>query len=66
MKEGDVILSVNGVDTPTYEDLRSALRQAGSEAEVVFINTDNGRTESITLYPDNGKIGIACESTSVQ
>jgi hypothetical protein len=66
MKEGDVILSVNGVDTPTYEALRSVLRRAGSEAEVIFINTDNGRTESITLYPDHGRIGIACVSTPVQ
>jgi hypothetical protein len=34
-------------------------------AEVVFVNVDNGARESITLYPQNSRIGVNGESVQV-
>lgn len=56
--KGDIILSFNGIATPTYEDLRSAVQQSGNRAAVIFLNVENGQRESIILYPENSAIGV--------
>jgi hypothetical protein len=66
LRQGDVILSFNGTATPTFDALRDAVQQGGSEAEVIFLNADNGHRESITLYPEDGFIGVLGESVSVE
>jgi S1-C subfamily serine protease len=66
MLVGDIILSVNGGETPTVEALAAALQEADGEAEVVFRNSENGAIESIVLYPVGGRIGIQGETVTLQ
>jgi hypothetical protein len=65
MKVGDIIMSINGTATPDYDALRSALVDSGSQAEVDFINVDNGELERITLSPTRGAIGASVEQIEV-
>jgi hypothetical protein len=66
LREGDVILSIAGVPTPTTDDSREVLAQAGRKVEVIFINVENGQRESIVLYPRGGLIGVDAESVQVE
>jgi hypothetical protein len=65
LRPGDIILSYNGSATPTFEALADAVQQSGNEAEVVFINQDNGEEEAITLFPVEGRIGVTVEPVQV-
>jgi S1-C subfamily serine protease len=66
LREGDIILSLNGAATPTVNDLIAAVQQSPSEAEVVFLNVENGQRESVLLYPDNARIGVEGMSVPVE
>jgi hypothetical protein len=61
LRAGDVLLSVGGVRTRTFADLRNALTQAQGDVEVIFINGENGQTESLTVTPEGTLIGVTCE-----
>jgi hypothetical protein len=63
---GDVILTFNGVATPTFDALRDAVQESGSDAEVVFLNCENGQRESIVLHPEEGRIGVGVETVPVE
>jgi len=65
MKAGDIIMSVNGTATPDFDSLQTALGEAGSQAEVDFINVDNGKLERITLNPVSARIGATVEQVQV-
>lgn len=65
MKVGDIIVRINSQATPDFDALRAALEAAGSEAEVDFINVDNGQLERIVLYPDDTRIGATVEQTEL-
>ena len=65
MVVGDTILSYNGTPTPTFEALASAVHDSDGEVQVVFINSENDETETITLYPEDGRIGVSGESVPV-
>jgi hypothetical protein len=60
LKEGDIILTLGGTATQTVDELKAALAGVGPEAEVVFINVDNGQTESMVLRSTNGRLGVMC------
>jgi membrane-associated protease RseP (regulator of RpoE activity) len=65
---GDIILKVNGTPTPTFEALSKALAQAGSRAQVLVIrddDDDDDEPETITLFPQNGLIGVTVEPVRV-
>jgi hypothetical protein len=62
----DIILSFNDTPTPTFEALRDAVQQSGSQAEVIFLNGENGQREAITLYPVNGLIGVLGVAVQVE
>ncbi|HKB40869.1 MAG TPA: PDZ domain-containing protein [Gemmataceae bacterium] len=64
---GDIILQVNGTPTPTFEDLVKALAQAGNRAEVLIIreDADDDKPETVTLFPQNGLIGVSVERVRV-
>jgi S1-C subfamily serine protease len=66
LREGDIILSLDGVPTPTFDDLARAVQQAGRQAEVIFLNVENGRRESILLYPVAGRIGVTGQGVRVE
>jgi membrane-associated protease RseP (regulator of RpoE activity) len=66
LEVGDIILSYNGTDTPTFETLRDAVQQSSGAVEVIFYNAENEQRESITLYPRNGRIGVSGESVQVE
>lgn len=61
LRVGDVILSFAGVTTPSFDDLREAVGQAGGEAKVIFINGENGQTEYLTVALPEGRLGVTCE-----
>jgi hypothetical protein len=65
MKVGDIIMAINGNATPDFDSLRSALVDSGSQAEVDFINVDNGELERIILYPAGAMIGATVEQVTV-
>jgi S1-C subfamily serine protease len=65
LRVDDIILSFDGTATPSFEALAAAVQQSGSEAEVIFINADNGQQESIVLYPQGGRIGVNGEAVQV-
>jgi hypothetical protein len=65
LRQGDIILSFGGTPTPTYEALCDVVQQVGSRAEVIFINSENGQTESVVLYPRNGRIGLSGETVDL-
>jgi len=64
---GDIILKVNGTPTPSFEALVKALAQAGNRAEVLIIreDADDGKPETVTLFPENGLIGVSVEPVRV-
>jgi hypothetical protein len=65
MMEGDVILSINGKATPDIDTLCDIVQNAGDVVDVVFISGITGRTEAISLYPQDGKLGIIGQGVSV-
>ncbi len=62
---GDIIISFNGIPTPDFDTLANAVARAGNKAQVVVIRDDNGKRETVTLYPKNGRIGLSGESVRV-
>jgi hypothetical protein len=62
---GDIILSINGMATPDYNALANAVARSGSEAKVLVIRDEGGARETVTLYPKNGRIGLAGERMRV-
>jgi S1-C subfamily serine protease len=64
---GDIILSVNGTPTPDFEAFVQALAKAGGRAEVLAIrgDDDDGKPETVTLFPKNGIIGVTVERVRV-
>jgi hypothetical protein len=65
MNVGDVILDINGKAIPDIETLRDVVSNAGEVIDMVYINGETGETESISLYPQDGKIGIYGNSVPV-
>jgi membrane-associated protease RseP (regulator of RpoE activity) len=61
LRQGDVILSFNGVATPSFDALREAVAAAAGPAEVIFFNPEPGQKESLTVTPAAGKIGVDVE-----
>jgi hypothetical protein len=66
LKVGDVILSYDGKETPTFEALAAAVQESGKKAEVVFLNPDTGDQEALTLFPVNGRIGVTVEPVELE
>jgi membrane-associated protease RseP (regulator of RpoE activity) len=62
---GDIIMKVNGTATPTFEALSQALAQSGGRARVVVIR-EGDESETVTLYPLNGLIGVSVEPARVE
>jgi membrane-associated protease RseP (regulator of RpoE activity) len=62
---GDIILKVNGTPTPTFEALAQALARAGNRAQVVIVR-EGEESETITLVPQNGTIGVSVEPARVE
>jgi hypothetical protein len=65
MEVGDIILNFNGTPTPTFEALADAVARSGSQAQVLVIRGDGGERETITLFPQDGRIGLSGEPVRV-
>jgi hypothetical protein len=65
LRVGDIIVSIDGQATPTIDDLKSIVRAANGDVEVVYINSASGEWESITLTPNNGKLGVMAKSVEL-
>jgi hypothetical protein len=62
---GDIILSFNGIPTPNFEALANAVARSGSQAQVLVVRGEDGERETVTLFPQNGRIGLSGESIRV-
>jgi len=65
LQRGDVIISVNGVRTRHFEDLRSALTAGPSPVAVEFFNQSTGQRSSANVMVNNGTIGVSVVETPV-
>ena len=65
MEVGDIILNFNGTPTPTFEALADAVARSGSQAQVLVIRGDGGERETVTLFPQDGRIGLSGEPVRV-
>jgi hypothetical protein len=66
LQVGDVILTINGQPTPSYEYLRPSVERGGPRADVVFLNKDNGNVERMILRPVAGRIGVTIDEVRVR
>jgi hypothetical protein len=55
---GDVIVSVGGKRISTPAELTAALKAAGDEAEVTYVNPEDGKFETKKLKVTDGSIGV--------
>ena len=62
---GDIILKVNGTPTTTFDALVKALAQSGGRAQILVIREDDDAQETVTLFPENGVIGVSVEPARV-
>ena len=62
---GDIILNFNGTPTPSFEALADAVARSGSQAQVLVIRGDGGERETVTLFPQDGRIGVSGEPVRV-
>jgi S1-C subfamily serine protease len=62
---GDVLLHVDGVRVQSAAQLRTALANAGGEAEVVFINAGTGLLDAVRVAPRHGRTGTRTEPVEV-
>jgi hypothetical protein len=62
---GDIILSFNGIPTPNFDALASAVARSGSQAQVLVVRGEDGERETITLFPQQGRIGLSGEGVRV-
>jgi hypothetical protein len=63
---GDIILSFNGIPTPNFDALASAVARSGSQAQVLVVRGEDGERETITLFPQKGRIGLSGEGVRVK
>jgi hypothetical protein len=62
---GDIILSFNGIPTPNFKALASAVARSGSQAQVLVVRGEDGERETVTLFPQEGRIGLSGEGVRV-
>jgi hypothetical protein len=66
LRVGDIILSVGTTRTSTFDELRSALGTVNNnQADVVFINGENGKLEKLPIKVADGKIGVAVQEVQL-
>lgn len=66
IQPGDVIFAVNGKRVNTPAQLAAALMAAGAEAEVQYINPDEGKAETRKLrVAEGGDIGVKGKAVAV-
>ncbi len=66
IRVNDIILSVGGQRTQSFEQLASALALANGAVEVAFYNSESKQVEKTLVTPINGRIGIATEPVEIR
>ena len=64
LRKGDVILSIDGKRTLTFDDVRAALAASPGKSSVEFVDEATGRVESRAIAVVGGRIGITVVETS--
>jgi len=59
LRANDIIVGVNKLRVQTYEELRLALSIAGAEADIIFLNGENGKLERLPVKIEDGRIGVS-------
>jgi len=59
LRLGDMIISVGGNRVRNADELIAALSKAKGPLEMVIINVDDGRRQTISITPEAGRIGVA-------
>lgn len=62
---GDIIAGVDGHPIRSATDLQFRLRQAGRAAELDLIDVRTGWHNTVTVYPQHGRIGVDVRSTTL-
>ncbi|MBM3979163.1 MAG: PDZ domain-containing protein [Planctomycetes bacterium] len=62
---GDVIVAVGGKRISTPAELTAALKAAGDEAEVMYVNPEDGKFETKKLKVTEGSIGVKGKAVAV-
>lgn len=62
---GDVIVAVGGKRISTPAELTAALKAAGDEAEVMYVNPEDGKFETKKLKVTEGSIGVTGKAVAV-
>jgi hypothetical protein len=62
---GDIILSFNAIPTPNFEALANAVARSGSQAQVLVIRGEDGERETVTVFPQGGRIGLSGDGVRV-
>ncbi|MBA4187681.1 MAG: hypothetical protein C0467_06635 [Planctomycetaceae bacterium] len=65
IQNGDVIVAVNGKRVSTPTQLTAMLEAAGEEAEVVYVNPEDGKAETKKLKITAGSIGVKGRAVAV-
>jgi hypothetical protein len=63
---GDIILSYNGVRTPSIDALAAAVQGGGGTARVLVLRADGGERQTLTLAPVLGRIGVTGQGVRVE
>jgi S1-C subfamily serine protease len=66
LKNGDLIVAVNDVPTPTVAEFQAALERFGGEVTIAVFNEEQGRLEGARVTPQQGRIGIRCDEVVFQ
>jgi membrane-associated protease RseP (regulator of RpoE activity) len=65
LKEGDIIVRVNGNTVRPTADLNRWLRSVANVADLEVVDGTTGRLNRVTVYPRGGRIGVTGEAVAV-
>jgi membrane-associated protease RseP (regulator of RpoE activity) len=65
LRVGDTILGVNETRVRNFDDLRSALTPLNGNAQIIFINGENGKLEKLSIKIANGHLGASVEEMAL-
>ena len=65
LREGDIILKIDGMRTQTIEELRAALAAATDRVSIEYLDAASGKTATKTVGVADSKLGVSVAETAV-